>query len=77
MVSVAIVGGSGYTGGELIRLLSAHPEVEIVDIPSRQFEGTPVHKVHPHIRGTDLVFRNKKPSELDADIIFTATPHGD
>ena len=76
MVSVAIVGGSGYTGGELIRLLSAHPEVEIVDITSRQFEGTPVHKVHPHIRGTDLVFRNKKPSELDADIIFTATPHG-
>ena len=76
MVSVAIVGGSGYTGGELIRLLSAHPEVEIVDITSRQFEGTPVHKVHPHIRGTDLIFRNKKPSELDADIIFTATPHG-
>ena len=76
MVSVAIVGGSGYAGGELIRLLSAHPEVEIVDITSRQFEGTPVHKVHPHIRGTDLVFRNKKPSELDADIIFTATPHG-
>ena len=35
MVSVAIVGGSGYTGGELIRLLSAHPEAEIVDITSR------------------------------------------
>ncbi|AMK15733.1 N-acetyl-gamma-glutamyl-phosphate reductase [Methanobrevibacter olleyae] len=76
MVSVAIVGASGYTGGELTRLLLNHPEVEIEDISSRQFEETPIHKVHPHIRGTDLVFKNKKPSELDADIIFTATPHG-
>lgn len=76
MVNVAIVGASGYTGGELVRLLSKHPEVEITDITSRQYEGTPFEKVHPHIRGTGLVFTNKKPGEIDADIIFTATPHG-
>ena len=76
MFKVAIIGASGYTGGELLRMLSNHPEVEITDITSRQYEGTPAHKIHPHVRDSGLVFKNKSPSELDADVVFTATPHG-
>lgn len=76
MFNVAIIGASGYTGGELLRMLLNHPEVEITDITSRQYDGTPAHKIHPHIRDSGLVFKNKSPSELDADVVFTATPHG-
>ena len=76
MIKVAIVGASGYTGGELVRLLLNHPNVEISDITSRQYEGTPIHKVHPHIRDSGLIFKDKKPEDLNADIIFAATPHG-
>ena len=76
MYNIAIVGASGYTGGELLRMLLNHPEVEITDITSRQYDGVEAHKIHPHIRDSGLVFKDKKPSELDADVIFTATPHG-
>lgn len=76
MIKVAIVGASGYTGGELIRILLNHSKVEITDITSRQYEGTPIHKVHPHIRDSGLEFKNKSLDSLDADVIFAATPHG-
>lgn len=76
MYKVAIIGASGYTGGELIRMLLNHGEVEITDITSRKYDQTPVHKIHPHIRDSGLVFKNKQANELDADIVFTATPHG-
>ena len=76
MKEVAIVGGSGYTGGELIRLLQKHPDIEIKNITSRQHDETPVEKVHPHIRGSNLVFKDIAPNNLDSDIVFTATPHG-
>ena len=76
MYNVAIIGASGYTGGELLRMLLNHPEVEITDVTSRQHDGTPVHKVHPHIRDSGLEFVSKEPDELDADVVFTATPHG-
>lgn len=76
MVNVTIVGASGYTGGELLRMLLNHPEVEITDVTSRKYDGVDVHKVHPHIRDSELVFKNKSPEEFDADIVFTATPHG-
>lgn len=76
MFNIAIIGASGYTGGELLRMLLNHPEVEVTDITSRQYDGAPAHKVHPHIRDSGLVFTNKSPSDLDADVVFTATPHG-
>lgn len=76
MFKVAIVGASGYTGGELLRMLLNHPEVEITDITSRQYDDVPAHKIHPHIRDSGLVFKNKQADELDADVVFTATPHG-
>ena len=76
MFKVAIVGASGYTGGELLRILLNHEKVEITDITSRQYDGIAVHKIHPHIRDSNLIFKNKSVSDLDADVVFTATPHG-
>ncbi|MDR2873505.1 MAG: N-acetyl-gamma-glutamyl-phosphate reductase [Methanobrevibacter sp.] len=75
MIKVTIVGGSGYTGGELIRLLINHPEVEISAVTSRQYQDLPIYKVHPHLRGVELKFTDLK-SDSDADVVFTATPHG-
>jgi N-acetyl-gamma-glutamyl-phosphate reductase len=76
MLKVSIIGASGYTGGELIRLLLTHNQVEIVDITSRQYDGEAVYKVHQNIRDSNLFFTGKTPSEIDADLVFTATPHG-
>lgn len=74
MIKAAVVGASGYIGGELVRLLAMHPEVEITAITSRRFAGQKVHKVHPNLRGLDLRFTNTK--EFDADVIFLAVPTG-
>ena len=75
-MNVAIIGASGYTGGELFRLLLRHPSVEVTCATSRKLAGTPVTKEHPHIRGlTDLLFQNPAPDEIDADFAFLAVPH--
>lgn len=76
MIDVAIIGASGYTGGELLRFLQNHSQVEVVAATSRQYDGTPVYKVHPHLRDSDLVFQDIKTSDINADLVFTATPHG-
>jgi N-acetyl-gamma-glutamylphosphate reductase len=58
-LNVGILGGSGYTGGELIRILVNHPEAEIKMVTSRTFSGEYVHMIHPNLRGvTDLKFTN-------------------
>ena len=76
MIRVGIVGASGYTGGELLRFLSTHPQVEMVAATSRRFDGNPIHKVHPNLRDIDLKFENLSLEDIDADLVFTATPHG-
>ncbi|MGC9516030.1 N-acetyl-gamma-glutamyl-phosphate reductase, partial [Methanocrinis sp.] len=79
MIKVGIVGGSGYTGGELLRLLSLHPGAEAVCITSRKLEGTPVGDVHTHLRGiSTLKFESPEISEIAerCDLVFTAVPHG-
>lgn len=76
MLEVAIIGASGYTGGELLRFLDVHSEVEVVAATSRQYADTPIRKVHPHLHDLDLNFTHKSPSDLDVDLAFTATPHG-
>jgi N-acetyl-gamma-glutamyl-phosphate reductase len=76
MLKVAIIGASGYTGGELLRFLDVHSEVEVVAATSRQFKDTPIRKVHPHLHDLDLKFSDKSPNDLDVDLAFTATPHG-
>lgn len=75
-MKIAIIGASGYTGGELFRLLHAHPKAEVVCATSRQLAGRPVTSRHPHLTGfTDLPFTNPEISSLDVDLAFLAVPH--
>jgi N-acetyl-gamma-glutamyl-phosphate/LysW-gamma-L-alpha-aminoadipyl-6-phosphate reductase len=76
MTSVSIIGGSGYGGGELLRLLLGHPNVEIKQVTSRSHLGEYVYQVHPNLRKrTQLKFSD--PASLEpVDILFLAQPHG-
>ncbi|USH00028.1 N-acetyl-gamma-glutamyl-phosphate reductase [Thermococcus argininiproducens] len=74
MIKAAVIGASGYIGGELVRLLAMHPEVEISAVTSRHHNGKKIHKVHPNLRGLDLRFTNNY--NFDADVVFLAVPHG-
>ena len=78
MVKVGIVGGTGYTGVELLRLLAAHPEVELSVITSRSEAGLPVADMFPNLRGhVDLAFTAPNSEALVAcDVVFFATPNG-
>lgn len=78
MIKVGIVGGTGYTGVELLRILVNHPEVELSVITSRSEEGLPVADLYPNLRGhTDLRFSVPDTETLGAcDVVFFATPHG-
>lgn len=73
---VGIVGGSGYTGGDLLRLLLFHPEVEVTQVTSRSQAGRYVYSVHPNLRGvTQLQFIH--PDALQpCDVLFLGLPHG-
>lgn len=73
---MAIIGASGYTGGELLRLLTRHPKVNISTVTSRKNEGEYVYDLHPNLQGVDLKFTNPSASEVDADVVFSALPHG-
>ncbi len=78
MIRTAVVGGSGYTGVELLRILSGHPEFEVTTISSRQHAGRPVGEVFPSLRAiSDLVFREPDPEAIlnEAEAVFTALPH--
>ena len=78
MIRAAIVGGTGYGGMELLRLLLDHPGAEVTAITSRTREG-PVAASHPHLRGlTELTYTKDRARDLakDHDVLFFATPHG-
>lgn len=77
MIRAAIVGASGYAGGEALRLLLGHPEVEVTQITSETYAGQYAYFVHPNLRGrTELRF--VRPSELKpCDVLFLAMPHGE
>lgn len=78
MISAGIVGGTGYTGVELLRLLAAHPAVALSAITSRGQAGTPVADVFPNLRGVvDLAYTEPTQDTLgDCDVVFFATPNG-
>ena len=78
MLKVGIVGGTGYTGVELLRILSQHPEVNIHAITSRKETGMAVAKLFPNLRGRiSLAFCDPADAGLDkCDIVFFATPNG-
>lgn len=76
MIRVGILGSAGYTGGELIRLLLCHPQVEIVFANSESNAGRPVHEVHEGLLGdTDLVFTDQLPFD-SVDVLFFCFGHG-
>ena len=78
MIKVGVVGGTGYTGVELLRLLAAHPEVQVTAITSRAEAGTPVATLFPSLRGrVDLAFSDPAKAPLKGcDCVFFATPNG-
>ena len=76
MIRVGIVGGSGYAGGELLRLLLFHPDVEVIQVSSRSQARRPLHHVHPTLRGvSELQFI--QPDKLQpCDLLILTLPHG-
>lgn len=77
MIKVGIIGGAGYTAGELLRLLINHPEVEIKFVNSSSNAGNRITDVHSGLIGdTDLVFTNQLPVQ-EIDVLFFCTAHGD
>jgi len=78
MTRIGIIGGTGYTGVELIRLLSRHPRAELTVITSRSEAGRPVADIFPGLRGIcDLVYTRPEADSFAAcDVVFSATPNG-
>ncbi|NLF01284.1 MAG: N-acetyl-gamma-glutamyl-phosphate reductase [Anaerolineales bacterium] len=77
MIRASIVGASGYAGGELLRLLLAHPEVEVAQITSESYAGDYAYFVHPNLRGhTNLRF-NRLAELQPCDLLFLGLPHAE
>lgn len=78
MINIGIVGGTGYTGVELLRILAQHPEARLTMITSRKEAGMPVAELYPSLRGfVDLAFSDTATADLTScDVVFYATPHG-
>ena len=77
MMRVSIVGGSGYTGGELIRLLLKHPETEIAQVTSESHVGDYIYQTHPNLRGQTLLQYTARDQLLPCDLLYLALPHGE
>ncbi len=77
IIRASIIGITGYTGLELLRLLLGHPQVEIVHLTSRQHEATPIGDVYPHLAHLGLEITNTAHMDVakDSDIVFLALPH--
>ena len=77
MIKAGIIGGAGYTAGELIRLLINHPDAEIIFVNSSSNAGNKITDIHTGLYGeTDLYFTDKTPFE-EIDVLFFCTAHGD
>ncbi|MDP2871510.1 MAG: N-acetyl-gamma-glutamyl-phosphate reductase [Bacillota bacterium] len=76
-LKVSIAGGSGYVGGELLRLLLAHPRVEVAQVTSRRLAGRFVHQAHPNLRRQTML-QFVPPEALEpCDLLFVSMPHGE
>lgn len=75
MVKVGIAGGAGYTGGELLRILVSHPQVEIVFIHSKSNAGNLISKIHTDLLGSELVFSDTLQDNIN--VLFLCVGHGD
>ena len=77
MIKVSIVGGSGYTGGELLRLLLRHPSVEIFQVTSESHVGEYVYQTHPNLRAQTMLQYTARSELQSCDVLFLALPHGE
>lgn len=77
MMRVSIVGGSGYTGGEVIRLLLRHPEIEIAQVTSESHVGEYIYQTHPNLRAQTMLQYTARDQLTPCDLIFLALPHGE
>lgn len=77
MIKASIIGVTGYTGLEQLRMLLAHPEVAIACLTSRQHENVPIGEIYPHLSHLDLTVTNTDPAEVarQSDVVFLALPH--
>lgn len=75
--TVAIVGASGYAGGEFLRLALGHPGLEVVQVTSERYAGQPVGLVHPHLRGATRLRFTPLADLEDAEVVVAGLPHGE
>lgn len=76
-MKAAVVGGSGYVGGELLRLLLRHPEIELTQVTSDSMAGKSVGRAHPNLRTATSLLFSRHATLREADVTFLATPHGE
>lgn len=79
MIKVAVIGATGYTGAELVRILSRHQEVKLVALTSRSYSGKPYYQVYPHLYqyiDLECIELNIEDLVNQVDVVFTALPHG-
>src|SRR5512135_2053889 len=76
-LKVSIVGGSGYGGGELARLLLSHPQIEIAQVTSESHVGQYLYNVHPNLRGRSSIQFTSLDQLVPCDVLFLALPHGE
>ena len=75
--TAAVLGASGYAGGELVRLLDAHPDIDLIHLGAHSQAGRPLSEVHPHLPGGDRILGMNDPADVaDVDVAFLALPHG-
>src|SRR3989338_8996370 len=75
-LTVSIVGASGYTGGELLRLLLFHPKIEVQQTSSLELAGKKISSVHPNLRKASELSFCKTEEIRDCDVLFSCVPHG-
>lgn len=78
MIKASVIGATGYTGQELVKILYTHPEVKLMGLGSKSYAGEEISKIYPHLRGIDKICKSPEDESLidDADVIFLALPHG-
>ena len=77
MIAASIVGASGYSGGELLRLLLGHPGFEVSQVTSERYAGRFVHGLHPNLRGVTRLKFSPVSELTDCDVLFLCLPHGE
>ena len=77
MIATSIVGGSGYTGGELLRLLHGHPDFEVAQVTSQRLAGRLVHNAHPNLRKVSRLKFCSTEELGRCEVLFLCLPHGE